>query len=128
MAKITVKIAELGGDGNDYVQYSSIASFITIDEAEYLLESILLDNEDEDADLETIEGFTGMWETRAELDGTEFHVDETVTEAITDLKETLESLDDFAKKTKNWSPEQWEKYDADVKREQDEEDMPGGFN
>lgn len=80
MPQITIKIAEIGTDANDYVQYQSVISFITIDKEDYILESTLLDSEDDEADLEVIQGFVGMWEIRAEHEGMRFEIDETVTE------------------------------------------------
>lgn len=130
MAYIKIKLTEIG---EGYVQYQSVAAFITIDKEDYLLDSRLLDSEDYQSDLDILYGFHGMWEIRAEADGLKCELDEEVEQLMIELNCMIDSeeeigLDKFVEKTKNWSPEQWEEYEKETKREQDEADMPGGFN
>lgn len=87
MTYITIKLTEIG---EGYVQYQSVAAFITIDKEDYLLDSRLLDNEDYQADVDVISGFIGMWEIRAETDGIRFEIDEEVSQLEMELSVMIE--------------------------------------
>lgn len=110
MAYITIKLTEIG---EGYVQYQSVAAFITLDKEEYLLDSRLLDNEDYEADRDVIQGFIGAWEAISDIDSTRLEIDEGVLQLEIELSAMIGSE---------------EEADAELKqREQDEADMPGGF-
>lgn len=87
MTTISVELKELG---EGYVQYQSLTAEISIDGTNYLLESMLLDNEDHQADLDVIHGFAGIWETRAEADSIDFYLDDDVNELRIELERLVE--------------------------------------
>ena len=87
MTTISIELKELG---EGYVQYQSLTAEISIDGTNYPLESMLLDNEDNQADLDVIHGFTGIWETRAEADSIDFYLDDEVDELRMELERLVE--------------------------------------
>ena len=83
---ISIDVRELG---EGYVQYESVVAEISIDGTNYFLESMLLDNEDEQADLDVIHGFVGVWEGRAETGNIDFYIDDEVHQLIIELDVTI---------------------------------------
>ena len=58
----------LGNITDEYEQYQSIIASIEFEKCSetFVLDSRQLDNEDEQADLDVIHGFVGVWQGRAE--------------------------------------------------------------
>jgi len=88
MAYIKIELTEIG---EGFIPYQSVAAFIVIDKEDYLLDSVLLDNEDYQADVDVISGFIGMWEIRAETDKISFEIDEEVSQLEIELSAMIEN-------------------------------------
>lgn len=91
MATISIELKELG---EGYVPYQSLTAEISIDRENYILDSVLLDNEDYQADFDAIQGFTGIWEDRAENEGLKFYIDEDVLQLEIELSAMADEYND----------------------------------
>lgn len=90
---ISIELQELG---EGYVQYQSVTAEISIDGDNYLLDSRLLDSEDEQADLDIIHGFTGVWEGKAETENLDFYIDDEIYELERELQDFVDNQKDHS--------------------------------
>jgi len=87
MPRIRIILTEIG---EGYVQYQSVAAVTPIDGEDYLLDSMLLDQNDYQADLDVINGFLGVWEDKADYEGFKYEVDSEIDDLIVELSGMIE--------------------------------------
>ena len=90
MATISIEIQEIG---EGYVQYPSVTAVISLDGDNFLLSSMLIDQEDVYANLDILHGFTGIWEIKAEYENIDFYIDDEVKNYIKELEEEIEVIE-----------------------------------
>jgi hypothetical protein len=90
MATISIEIQEIG---EGYIQYPSVTAVISLDGDNFLLSSMLIDQEDVYANLDILHGFTGIWECKAEYEGIDFYIDDEVKNYIKELEEEIEVIE-----------------------------------
>jgi len=87
MAKIKIRISE---PDESYEQYQFLESVITLDGKEFVLDTVCLNTDDEEEDLELLESFGTQWEIIAGNEKLEFEVDKEVDNMALDFENFIE--------------------------------------
>lgn len=87
MAKIRIKILD---DSEEYEPYQFLGAVISLNDKEFVLDSVCLNTENDEEDLELLEGFGAQWEIIAKQEKLDFDVGKEIDDLQYQLEQNIE--------------------------------------